>query len=98
VPEVRSAGFCCCCCCCCCGGGGAEGSYLVRDRLCGPLKQNMGGRQFHSIEKVTWLVTNRSECTGPVCTAMEYFNSYQDGINASVCSVVIVRINDSSLE
>jgi len=38
----------------------------MTDRLCGPLKQNMGGRQFRSNEEVTWASPEWYECTGQV--------------------------------
>jgi hypothetical protein len=45
-----------------------------------------------------WLLVNGCECKNPISAATEFLNSCQDGTNASMCSGIMLKNTDTSVE
>jgi hypothetical protein len=58
----------------------------------------LGGRRFHNIEEVEMAVGEGCECKSPLSAAMEFLNSFEGGTNASMCSGIVLKNSDTSLE
>jgi hypothetical protein len=66
--------------------------------LFGLLKQHLGDHWLQNMGMWKWLFTNGCKCKSLISTEMGFLHSHQDGINASVCSWIMLKNNDTSAE
>ena len=66
-----------------------EGLQLATNRLFEPLRQNFGGRRFHSDEKVEMAVRQWLRMQPPDFYRGEIFISFQDGMIYQCVRVVL---------
>jgi hypothetical protein len=62
--------------------------------------QRLGIHRFHSSEEVDMAVREwlRMQKKGPVSTATDFLNSCQGGNGASLCSGIMLKKDDSSVQ
>jgi hypothetical protein len=73
-----------------------RGSYRLSTRLFGPLRQYSGGHHFYSNEEMEVSIHEWLHMQSKIFIVLEILNLFQGRINASMCSgIVLKRINTS---